>query len=359
VLIKSLNINNLRNLKAVDIRLHPEQNYLIGGNGAGKTSVLESIVVLAKGRSFRSGQISALIGPEAEQFRVVATTLSADDHQQTLGIERSGSEWRARRNGEDVKQLSDLGIHLPLVLIEPNSHLLISGPPEGRRRYLDWGVFHVEQDYLVQWRRYSRALKQRNAALRKQNIDVVKSLDEVLSGLGEKIDTARKVQVERLAPKLEKTISELSPALKAIKLRYDKGWKGKELLGALRENLQYDLERGATGPGPHKADIPVYFERKLARDRLSRGEQKILSAALLLSQASLMAESGEKPVLLMDDLASEFDETHLSGVLREGKKLKCQVWITGTTLTPYDSMGCEEHSMFHVEHGEIIQKTTT
>ena len=343
----------------IDIQLHPDQNYFIGRNGAGKTSVLESIVVLAKGRSFRSGQISALVGPETKQFRVVATTSSAGDQQQTLGIERSGSEWRARRNGEDVRQLSDLAIYLPLVLIEPNSHLLISGPPEGRRRYLDWGVFHVEPDYLVQWRRYTRALKQRNAALRKRNTDVIASLDEILSGLGETINLARQVQIERLAPRLESTIGELSPSLKTIKLRYDKGWKDKVLLTALRESQQYDLERGTTGPGPHKADMPVYFKGKLAKERLSRGEQKILSAALLLSQASLMADSGEKPVLLMDDLASEFDETHLSRVLREGQKLKCQIWITGTTHAPYVSLGRQEHSMFHVEHGKIEQKTIT
>lgn len=355
--IKSLNINNLRNLKSVDIDLHPDLNFLLGDNGAGKTSVLESIVVLAKGRSFRSGQIGALIGPEEDQFRVVATTGQSDDRQQILGIERTRSHWKARRNGEDVSQLSDLAAHLPLVLMEPNSHLLVSGPPEGRRRFLDWGVFHVEQGFLVQWRRYSRALKQRNAALRKQDQDVLDSLDEVLSDLGEKIADARQQQIERLSPGLSEMISELSPELGEISIRYDKGWKGESLRTALGNNRKQDLERCVTGPGPHKSDLPVYQGKQQARDRLSRGEQKILSASLILAQAKLMAEGGEKPLLLLDDLASEFDQSHLSRVLKTGIQMKTQVWITGTSTSPYQSLDNHEHGMFHVEQGIITSET--
>jgi DNA replication and repair protein RecF len=335
VLIKSLNINNLRNLKSVDIDLHPELNFLVGDNGAGKTSVLESVVVLAKGRSFRSGQVGALIGPEGHHFRVVATTSQSNDRQQILGIERSRSEWKARRNGEDVTQLSDLAAHLPLVLMEPNSHLLVSGPPEGRRRFLDWGVFHVEQEFLLLWRRYSRALKQRNAALRKQDPDVLDSLDEVLSDLGEKIAVAREQQIDRLNPCLKEMVSKLSPELGKISIRYEKGWKGDSLKSALIQNRGRDLDRCATGPGPHKSDLPVFQDKLPARDRLSRGEQKILSAALLLSQASLMSQTGEKPVLLLDDLASEFDQAHLAGVMAVGRQMQ----------------------MFHVEHGRITSET--
>lgn len=357
MLIKTLIINNLRNLNAVEIEPHPRLNYLVGDNGAGKTSVLESIVVLAKGRSFRSGQIGALIGPEKDRFRVVATTEHAGKKQQTLGIERSRNDWKARRSGENVRQLSDLAIHLPLILIEPNSHLLISGSPEGRRRFLDWGVFHVEHDYLILWRRYARVLKQRNAALRMQDAAVVSSLDPIMSALGEKIEHARCRQFEALSKKLAVTLSALSPALKGIKLRYDKGWKGEQLYLALQGAQQRDLERCATGPGPHRADIPVYLDGKLARERLSRGEQKILSAALLLSQAMLMSDNGEKPLLLMDDLASEFDAKHLAGVMALGLQLEAQLWITGTTLEPYTSMACGEHALFHMEKGKIASET--
>ncbi|MFT5140066.1 MAG: DNA replication and repair protein RecF [Lysobacterales bacterium] len=357
--IKNLTINNLRNIESANLNLHQELNYLFGDNGAGKTSVLESIVVLAKGRSFRSGQISSLLGPDAGHFRVVASTEYKRGNTQTLGIERSISDWKARRNGEDVKQLSDLASHLPLVLIEPNSHLLVSGPPEGRRRFLDWGVFHVEQGYLLLWRRYSRALKQRNAALRKQDKSIIESLDGMVSDLGEKINDARHKQQQILSGNLSEILKELSPDLASVKMRYDKGWKAENLLTALRDALPQDLDRGMTGPGPHKADVPVYLNNRLAKDRISRGEQKILSAALLLSQARLMAEDGETPILLMDDLASEFDELHLSRVVSVARELKAQIWITGTSYKPYTLINDGSYHMFHVEHGIIATETTS
>lgn len=353
LIIKSIKINNLRNLRSVNIELDPHVNILLGANGAGKTSVLEAIVVLAKGRSFRTGKTASLVGPESDRFQVVATTEHSVHSQQTLGIERSDSGWRARRNGEDVRQLGDLAAHLPLVLIEPNSHQLISGPPEHRRRYIDWSVFHVEHDFLLRWRRYTRAVRQRNAALRNQQRSVAESMNPMLSELGESIHASRQAQFDRMSGLLSETLSELSPGLEDVRIRYRKGWKTESLSTELADALGKDMERGATGPGPHRADMLILHGGKSARERLSRGEQKILAAAMLISQARLMAANGEKPVLLLDDLASEFDESHLTAVMSAGQGLESQMWITGTSSTPYRSLDSGTRAMFHVEHGII------
>ncbi len=187
----------------------------------------------------------------------------------------------------------------------------------------------------------------------------MESIDEVLSGLGENIDHARRKQQQSLSDRLQDMLKQLSPGLSGIKLRYDKGWQGDQLISALKKSLPQDLERGATGPGPHRADMPVYMDKKLAKEIISRGEQKSLSAALLLSQARQMSETGEKPVLLMDDLASEFDESHLDRVLAAARLLNAQIWITGTSYVPYVSMGDGVHAMFHVEQGTITTKTTS
>lgn len=364
MLLNRLSINNLRNIESVVVDFHPQLNFLVGDNGAGKTSVLESVFVLAKGRSFRSGQISSLIGPHAESFQVVAKIQKAgtrDDVAQsnTLGIERSRSEWKARRDGSDVQQLSDLARELPLVLIEPNSHQLISGAPEIRRRFIDWSVFHVEPDYLLVWRRYARALKQRNAALRKQQKAVAESLDGILSDTGERLAESRRTQVECLTRGLNEAILRLSPELTGIRLKYDPGWKEGSLAEALRATLDRDIERGATGPGPHRADLQVFQNQRVAKERLSRGEQKVLSSALLLVQAQLMVETGETPLLLLDDLASEFDEAHLARVLVLARELDGQIIITGTSLDDYSGQGRSAHRVFHVEHGKTALKTST
>jgi DNA replication and repair protein RecF len=357
VLIKSLKINNLRNIHSAEIEAHPKLNLLVGDNGAGKTSVLESMMVLAKGRSFRSGQASALIGPEETFFRVSARIVSGPNREHALGIERSADEWKARRNGQDVTRLAEMAADLPLVLMEPNSHLLVNGPPEGRRKFMDWGVFHVEHAFLGTWRRYARAVKQRNAALRAQDEPMVRSLDPLVTDLGEQIDGLRRESATKLRESARNHLLALHSGLDEMDIRYRKGWHGDSLRDALERALPRDMERGSTGPGPHRADIVLTVGEKPAREVLSRGEQKSLAAALLLAQAHIMADKGEKPVFLLDDLASEFDDEHRTRLLEASTSTGAQVWVTGTSAAPYRSTESGQRRMFHVEQGKIFVKT--
>jgi DNA replication and repair protein RecF len=316
--------------------------------------VLEALIVLAKGRSFRTGQVISLLGPAQDQFLISATIENSQGRSLNLGIERSASHWRARREGQDVRQLSDLAEDLPLVLMEPNSHQLISGPPEGRRRYLDWGVFHVEHAFLPTWRRYSRAIKQRNAALRSRDPQLVRSLDPLVEDLGEQIHQLRALQIEKLQAGLGQQLAALGPALPEIGVRYQKGWTGDSLRAALELSVERDMDRGMTGPGPHRADLVFHAGAKPARDTLSRGEQKLLAAALLLAQAQSIAAAGTTPVLMMDDLASEFDATHRSSVLNAGLASGAQLWVTGTELETIPGSAAGEGRVFHVEQGRVM-----
>lgn len=358
MIIKSLKINNLRNLCPVEIEAHPKLNLLIGPNGAGKTSVLESLVVLAKGRSFRGGSTATLIGPSASKLTVFASTEDHRGTKRSLGIERDTQSWTARLNGQDVEQLGDLAIHMPMVIMEPNSHLLISGPPEGRRRFLDWGVFHVEPAHLLHWRRYGRALKQRNAALKRKQHDVIRSLDPVLAELGEKIDEARKTHFVQLTETIAGVSGRLSSQLPAVSYQYNRGWGESGLADALEETTDRDLDRGQTTPGPHRADILFQVTDQAAKDQLSRGEQKILAASLLMSQAVMLSDRGNKPLLLLDDIASEFDSAHLDGLMDFGEHLDCQTWVTGTSLRPFSARLPENRALFHVEQGRLELRQT-
>lgn len=349
MLIKKLKVENLRNLQEVDITPNPKLNVLFGGNGAGKTSVLESIVVLSRGRSFRTSQADDLTGTSGKTFRVFAEIENTEKKSCRLGLERSGKHWRARKDGEDLTQLSQLSRALPLVIMEPNSHLLVSGPPEIRRKYLDWGMFHVERDFLDIYRRYSKILKQRNAALRSKQRGVLESIDEVISNLGVSLTHMREKHLHAVTLQVRKTLEQLNPSLARVELDYDKGWKKDSLKKALFVSLENDIIRGATGAGPHRADIVMTLERSQARSVLSRGEQKMLSAALLLSQAEIFRVNGIVPIILMDDLASEFDQDHFESVLRKARETGCQIWITGTG--EYESK--RDCTLFHVEHGIV------
>jgi len=355
--VKSLNINNLRNISSTQIDLDPCLNCFIGDNGAGKTTILEGLSVLSKGRSFRSGQISSLIGPVSKNFQIISKIESQTGDIHQLGMERDADQWSARHNGEDVSQLSELTQLLPHVLLEPNSHTLVSGPPDGRRKYLDWGVFHVEHSFLMLWRRYNRVLKQRNAALRLADRLVVESLDSQFIQLGEQLHIAREKHAGKLNVMLQEQLSIFCETLEGIALSYRKGWSGESLAAAIDISSVRDLERGSTGPGPHKADLYLTLNGVPAKERLSRGEQKAMTAALIMAQAQMICESGEKPVLMLDDLASEFDEVHFGKVLKASVELGVQILLTGTSLASVVRASESSYTVFHVKQGNVFTAT--
>lgn len=353
--ITKLQVSNLRNLQQVELQANPSINTLHGANGAGKTSVLEAVAVLSRGRSFRSPKVSQLIGAAGTSLSVFAEIepdgVSAGTRARTvrLGLERSARSWQARRNGQDLQQLSELAESLAVVVMEPNTHDLISGAPDVRRRYLDWGVFHVEPAYLSAWRRYARALKQRNAALRAGDRGVLGSLEAVLAEAGEEMSRLRTVYTDELTAHLKALIPELSPHLGEVNIEYRRGWSADSLAQSLRDQRERDLDRGSTQAGPHRADLVITVGGHTVRDSVSRGEQKILATALVLTQARRQCETGRIPVLLLDDLVSEFDRRHFEAALAVGKSLGVQMWITGVEEIDPGS----PHSRFHVEHGAV------
>jgi DNA replication and repair protein RecF len=351
--IKSLEINNLRNIRSAQLVPGTGLNLFVGDNGAGKTTILESLVMLAKGRSFRSGNPRSLIGTDSEHFRIVASLLGERNREHRLGLERGTGEWRGRIDGKDVRQLSDFSVYLPLIIMEPNSHALVSGAPELRRRFMDWGVFHVKHEFLEHWRAFTRALRQRNAALRIGDRALLASVDAPFVRHGQKIDEMRRQEIGQLIERLQMLLKRLSPDLVPVEATYRPGWSGDSLAESLAAKIDLDLERGSTGQGPHRADLQLRCDRVLARERLSRGEQKILAAALIIAQGQMMAESGAQPVLLLDDLASEFDAGHLEAVIDLGRELGAQCWVTGVNLNPYVFTNSMEHRVFHVKHGQV------
>lgn len=349
MIISKLQIENFRNLQAVDIHPHAKLNFLVGVNGAGKTSVLEALVVLSRGRSFRTTQAAELIGRGSDTFRVFAVTESSGGQLHRLGLERSRKRWRGRKDGEDLSQLSQLTRSLPLVLMEPDSHLLVSGPPDVRRRYIDWGMFHVERRFLDTWRSFSKALKQRNAALRSRSAVVLDSIDSVMVHHAEQLDLYRRDHCESISGRIQAILAELSPGLGDISLDYERGWSGSNYAEQLHAGRNRDLERGMTLNGPHRADLNLVCGSTAARAVLSRGEQKVLAAALLLSQAELLDRCGHRPVILLDDLGSEFDGRHFQSVLSRALSVGSQVWVTGTSRPSLEQTA----ALFHVEQGMV------
>ncbi|MEZ5545883.1 MAG: DNA replication/repair protein RecF [Lysobacteraceae bacterium] len=351
-----LGIENLRAFSRVELSPAPHFNQLVGDNGAGKTSVLEAIHLLSTGRSFRSGARDALIRRGESSFRVFAQ-VSDEAHQRDarLGLERGAKSWAARLDGEPVTSLSQLFAQLAVLCFEPASHQLIGGAAEHRRRFVDWALFHVEPHFLPVWRRYQRALKQRNALLRANQPDECEPWEMELAVSGVIITEQRRAWLSKLEPSLQATANRFLPELGEVRLQFSPGWNERtELRDALIVGRTRDAILGHSATGPHRADWVLSFEHAPSRDMLSRGQEKLAVLVCLLAQAERFSrETGRWPVLLFDDLASELDAQHLQRTLEWLAAIQAQVWITGTSAAPIPAT--KDSIVFHVEHGQVEQ----
>jgi DNA replication and repair protein RecF len=190
-------------------------------------------------------------------------------------------------------------------------------------------VFHVEQSFVGHWQRYQQVLKQRNAALKaRQPRAVVSVWDSDLVRAGEHLSAARAQYVSVLSPSAEAIGRNLLGM--ELSLSYRNGWlKGQTMAEALELGWSHDLEMGATQVGPHRAELSIRLGGSPVKDRISRGQQKLLAAALLIAQIKLFPEgSPVQPTLLLDDPAAELDDERLANLIREVSSQSVQLIVT-------------------------------
>ena len=152
-----LRVRHLRCLVDAELQPHPRLNLVSGANGAGKSSLLEAIHLLAYGRSFRGRVRDGLIRTGVPALEVYAEWAETSRQGRRAGLRHAGGRWGGRLDGVEIDLLSTLSAALAALTFEPGSHALVDGPSESRRRFLDWGLFHVEPDFLPPWRRFARA----------------------------------------------------------------------------------------------------------------------------------------------------------------------------------------------------------
>lgn len=358
--VSRLDIRDFRRFQDVSLAPAAGLNLLVGDNGAGKTTVIEALHLMAYGRSFRGRVRDGLVrsGQAAlEVFIEWAEPSSTAERSRRAGLRHSGSEWSGRLDGESVAQLGELCAALAVVTFEPGSHDLIHGSSEVRRRFIDWGLFHVEPAFLSPWRRYARALKQRNALL-KQRVQghQLDAWDHELAHTGELITEQRSRYLQALAPLVSAAASELAPTLGDATLHYVAGWRREAmpLADALLLGRDRDLQLGYTGVGPHRADWRLEFSAIPGRSALSRGQAKLAALASLLAQADLhRGVTGQAPVFCLDDLASELDRHHQRRTLQRLAGSGAQIFVSGTDVPAAVAELGLAHRMFHVEHGSV------
>lgn len=368
--INSLSTFYFRNLKDhQSINLHNKLNIIIGENASGKTSLLEAIYYLSTGKSFRTHLIENVLNTRSDssEFIIFGQLISSinneslsDTHK--VGLKRSRKEKSLIKiDGEIVSSASVLASISPTLIIQPSTFELLDGSPKVRRKFLDWGVFHVEHAFGPLWKEYIYCLKQRNTLLRNARIDdlQLRVWDKRLAELGEGIDKYRNAFLGHYNECLER-LTKAFNLPNHLRVKYYKGWeKTKSFEEILDQSRTKDLDRKYTQNGPHRADIKITVDGKHAEQALSRGQQKLLIIAMHLAHIELVSRLTKKAsVTLIDDVTAELDQKNLALIFECLSASNTQVICTGIegerimSLLEYN----QNYKVFHVEHGEIKEQ---
>lgn len=355
MILRRLDLLHLRIFERVRLEPCAGLNVITGPNASGKTSLLEGIHLLATGRSFRTARIGPVIRRGASGVMVTGRLEGERGELVHLGIRKGERGTQARVQGRRVRAQTELARLFPVQAIHPDSHELLAGPPGERRGFLDWGLFHSEEEYLPVLQGYRRALQQRNEALRLGAPDrALSAWEREMGRHGRQLDAFRRDYLLALGETVTDLRSRL-PVEGALEWQYRRGWREEESLEeVLARGREREREMGYTLWGPHRAEVIFRHEGVSLSQEASRGQQKTAVLLLRLAQVALHRRRTTRPVVvLVDDLASELDPARCAGALDLLRHLGCQVFVTAIQGDSLEVSGWEEIRMFHVEHGQL------
>lgn len=372
-MLTQLKVNQLRNLKQVDVTL-THCNVFIGDNGSGKTSLLESVFLLSRGKSFRHHQPRHYINHQAHETVVFAklTSFTNKDIQQTdftVAVAKSrNSETKLRLAGQTVASQSEITKQLPVQRLDPSLLDLLDQGSNSRRQLLDWLAFHVEPLFHSTWLAYQRVLKQRNRLLKQTEITTIvkqqlQGWDNQLADLAMQLHNIRQAVFLPWQNYFANYIEQFLPQYKTkLDLTYQAGFDTQQpLQQTLVERLEKDVNLGYTRVGAHRADIHVVLDKHNAADVLSRGEKKLLITALKLAQLHLLYDRNSRALVLLDDITAELDEVAIARLLAGLAKCESQLFITSLDSKIQQQINQywqQTATLFHVEHGKITPYET-
>lgn len=325
--LNSLKVTDFRNLESAELTPSPVLTVICGPNGQGKTNLLESIWLLTGGKSFRGSKDAELIRRGAP-FAALEAEFTAGDRDQTLRLTVGGRDTKrpgrtARLNGVDRGRAASVAGTFTAVVFDPNHLSLVKGGPEGRRRFLDAALCQLYPGYLTALRRYARTVAQKNALLKAYDITpgagmMLDTFNEALSVCGADLMARRAAYLERLAPAAANNYRDISSGAETLSVRYQPCCDPDPaaLARKLEEVRGAELRAGFCLAGPHREDLEIDIDGQPGRIYGSQGQQRSAVLSLKLAEASTAGEIlGEHPVMLLDDVLSELDDSRQAYLL--------------------------------------------
>lgn len=348
--LRSLSLADLRCYATATLEFAPGGNAIIGDNGVGKTSLLEAAYLLSRTLSFRGSPPAEVIRHRCSHALVVGEVQWAD-RTARVAVQRERQSSQIRVGSERDITIQMLARLLPIQVMDPRTHRVVEDGPIHRRRMLDWGVFHVEHQFLGAWTQFQRVLRQRNAACRRGDRRQRDAWTRSFLDTAMAVDTMRRDHLSAVAERWRRHVQGLLGEAVDPVLNYRPGWSSEmSLADALARSDDRELQVGHTVVGPHRADIALRLDGRQARHQASRGQQKALVLALMLAQAAeVRSATDEAPVLLIDDFGAEWGARLRGAAAQQLAASGCQ-WIATWLDEPEAGLPIER--LFHVEQSE-------
>jgi DNA replication and repair protein RecF len=356
VYLRSLTLQNFRNYRQQTLSFHPRLNLIVGKNGQGKTNILESIHLLATARAFSRMKTDELITFGEHHGRVKGEFETAGGLSE-VHIILSPDGKTITLNGKVVYDPSRILSKFSLVCFLPQDTNIVKGPPSERRRYLDEVICGIDPLHLKDLRQYSRAILQRNSILQKNPAltESIQIWDKQIAEIGARIIKRRRELIKRLNPLLGNTYRTISGADVHTAIEYsssipEEGDTESRLREELAERRELDKSRGHTTVGPHRDKPELTLNHLNASAFASQGEAKTLAIALRSSEITLIKNTlGRIPILLLDDISSELDESRKGYLYQLLGKFPGQMFLTATSTA--DVSFKEDKKIFLIKEG--------
>lgn len=359
--LEQLQILSFRNLSEVNLEPATDLNIIYGLNGSGKSSFLEALHYLGFARSFRTSKHQHVIQHGQERFTLFCKA-SNDNREYKLGLQRlRNGDVQVKLNGEKAHKGSELVKLFPVQIFTPQSSDVITGSPKLRRKFLDWGLFHVEHSFFNISNLYSKCLKQRNAVLRKGI--VINAAEEEfwlakLAEYGEQLSQLRINYLQQLEPYIQQNLTKFLPEF-CFKISYHRGWENElSLFDSLQKNRERDVKSRYSTTGPHKAEFKFKVDGINAADSLSRGQLRMLMAGLQLAQTQHLNQSrNSSSIFLLDDIGAELDAGKRDVFISSLLESNAQIFVTAIDKQQINLLSNDKiKKVFHVEHGQVKEE---
>lgn len=372
--LNDLQLRNFRNYQDLSLTFDKNITIFLGENAQGKTNVLESIYVLAMTRSHRTNNEQELIAFDSDQAYLKGT-LQKRNNQVPLEITLTKKGRKTKVNHIEQKKLSSYVGQMNVILFAPEDLSLVKGSPQVRRKFLDMEIGQIDPIYLYDLVQYQGVLKQRNQYLKQtageKKVDPVylEILDEQLVSFGAKVLFARQRFVNRLEHWANALHQKISQNKEILTLHYVSSVPFEEtaevatiqaaFLEKLKQSRDKERFRMSTQVGPHRDDLSFAINGKEVQTYGSQGQQRTTALSVKLAEIDLMkAETGEYPILLLDDVMSELDDSRQLHLL-ETIEDKVQTFLTTTTLEHVKNKMTVEPAIYYVSQGRISKEPVT